>query len=543
MQWNRARTGKEKDWMYMVRMTVPGGGPLTLKQWLIIDDLADQYTANLEGTPSLRLTTRQNIQFHWVKKRNLPDLIRRIAEAGYYSLNGCGDNVRNVMGCPISNYSTLYNSNALARRFGEYFRLPAEVHIEVFAVDPKYMRTPEVRFQYGKNLLNRKFKIGFSAIHFDDDTERWVPDNCVELRSYDIGVAPILEDGEVKSFQVYIGGGQGEKIGKPTFSALGQPLGVFNKRNLLDGLDAVVQIHQEWGDRQNRHWARLKYVLLAQGMEWFQRELRDRKVDFDLPDPDLDYGDRQLHHGWIKQPSNGLYSYGVFIENGRIIDGPNGKLKTMIRALVETYPVKLMTTPNQDLLFTDIPEEGKSEFEADLRRFGYGKRRGVTYSTLRRHSVACVGLPTCSLAFTESERFLPSLLDDLEREGYGNLKDAIGVSGCEAQCSRPGTKSIGWVGAGKNRYQLKLMGTEDGKHQGLPLSDMSGTYYLLLAPRDEVITVTKTLFDNYLANRNPGEILGYFHRRIGMEALVDYLKHHPETAEVMKKTYTHPNRA
>ncbi|MFQ5892827.1 MAG: nitrite/sulfite reductase, partial [Nitrospinota bacterium] len=480
---------------------------------------------------------------HWVKKPNLVDLVRRIAEAGFYSANGCGDNVRNLIGCPVSSHSTLYNANAMARRFGQFFRLPAEAHIEIFAVNPKYMRTPDERFHYGKSLLNRKFKVGFSAIHFDEAQGRWVPDNCVELRAQDIGIAPLFENGAVRRFQVYIGGGQGEKTRKPSISSLGLPLGIFREENLLKGLDAIVQVHQEWGDRQNRHWARIKYVVLKQGMEWFRNEVRNLKVDFEPPDPQLDYGDRHLHHGWMRQPLDGLYTYGAFIENGRIIDGPNGQLKAMVRHLMETYPVKLMATPNQDLLFTEVPEDARDAFEADMQRFGYGQRHGKDYSPLRKHAVACVGLDTCSLAFTDSEKFLPSMMDELEALGFGDLRESIGVSGCEAQCSRPATKAIGWVGAAKNRYQLKLMGTDDGRHQGLALSNSHGKYYLMLVPREEVVTVTKTLFTSYLANRQPGETLGYFHHRMGMEAIIDHLKNNPETAPLMEKTYTHPNRA
>lgn len=542
LQWNRAKTGKEKDWMYMVRISIPGGGPIGPEGWRVLDDLSSKYTADSEGRPSVRVTTRQNIQFHWVKKKDLVELVRRVAETGFYSLNGCGDNVRNVVGCPVSAFSELYDAHALARKFGDYFRLPAAAHVEVFEVDPKYLRSPDEQFRYGKKLLNRKFKIAFSALH-EEGSGRLVADNCVELRTNDIGVAPVLERGGVEAFQVYIGGGQGEKNRKPTFSALGQPLGVFGKEDLLRGLDAIVRVHQKWGDRQNRHWSRLKYVLLQQGMEWFQQQVRDLGVDFEPPREGLDHGERMLHHGWIKQPSNGLYTYGAFIENGRIIDGPNGRLKTMVRHLMETYPIRLMTTPNQDLLFCDIPEGARGEFEEEMRRFGFGLRAGSDYSALRKHSVACVGLDTCGLAFTDSEKFLPGLIDELEGLGFGEMKESIGVSGCEAQCSRPGTKALGWVGAAKNRYQLKLMGTEDGKHQGRAVSDGTGKYYLMMVPRQEVVTVTKALLSYYLANRRPQETLGYFHHRVGMEAVVEHLKSNPETEKLMEKTYDHPNRA
>ncbi|MFQ6011966.1 MAG: nitrite/sulfite reductase, partial [Nitrososphaerales archaeon] len=377
LEFNRAKTGTEKDWMYMLRINIPGGGPITPEQWAILDDLSDRYTTNPEGQPSLRVTTRQNVQFHWVRRKDLIDVVRNIAESGFFTINGCGDNTRNIMGCPISNFSKIYNANALARKFGEFFRLPTASFIEVFQIDPIYLRDPEERFQYGENLLNRKFKIAFSALHYDPKKGKHVPDNCVELRTHDIGIAPLLEDGRVNRFQVYIGGSQGEKNGRPTFSAMGEPLGIFKEKDLLKGLDAIVQIHQEWGDRQRRYWARMKYVLMKQGMEWFRQHVRDEKgIDFDLPNQEYDYGDRSLHRGWVEQESNGLYSCGVYIENGRIIDGQDGKLKKMTRYLMDNYPIILFTTPNQDLLLSNIPVEMRGRFEDDMKRFGYGSRNG-----------------------------------------------------------------------------------------------------------------------------------------------------------------------
>jgi len=541
LEWNRAKTGKEKEWMYMIRISVPGGGPMTLEQWMVFDELSERYTINRGGSPSLRVTTRQNIQFHWIKKDHILEVVRGIAESGFYSLNGCGDNVRNVMGCPVSRLSDIYDANRWAQKAGAYFRLPTASFIEIFAIDPAYVRNPEERFEYGPNLLNRKFKIAFSAIHLDEKTGGYVPDNCVELRTNDIGIAPILENGRVSQFQVYIGGSQGERNGKPTFSALGEPFGIFREQQLLQGLDGIVKVHQEWGDRQNRHWARMKYVLKKQGMEWFREQVRNVSgCDFELPNPDHDYGNRHLHHGWMLQPSNGLLSCGAFIENGRIIDGPNGRLKTMVRYLMQNYRIELMTTPNQDIIFTNIPTGAKEQFEADMRSFGYGLRNGKAYSTLRLLSGACVGRDTCQLTYTDSETFEPFLIDELEKK-WGDIAESIGVVGCERQCFRPATKTIGWIGTGLNRYQLKLGGTEDGRHQGEPLIDRdTGEMYLRSVPREDVATVTDVLLEFYVANRLPGEGMGYFHHRVGTDLIIKYLKENPRTAHLMEKTYKSP---
>ncbi len=548
LEFDRAKTGSERDWMYMLRITVPGGGPITREQWAILDDVADKYTESDKYTgqdkPSLRITTRQNIQLHWVKKQNVAEAVKDIAKSGFYTINGCGDNVRNVMGCPLSHFSKTFDANAWAQKVGKYFRLPTSAYIEIFEIDPSYLREaqergPGERFQYGDNLLNRKFKIAFSAAHYEGAQGRHVPDNCVEMRTNDIGIAPIVDDGKVDRFQVYIGGSQGERNGVPTFSALGEPLGIFDEGQLLQGLDAIVKVHQEWGDRQNRNWARMKYVLYKMGINWYRTQVRDVSgINFEAPNPDLDYGARSLHHGWIKQESDGLWAYGAFVENGRIIDGPNGALKLMVRYLMDNYPVTLFTTPNQDLLFTNIPEESKESFEADLKRFGYGLRNERAYSTLRVLSGACVGRDTCRLTYTDSEKFEPYLVDELEAK-WGAMAESIGVTGCERQCFRPATKTIGWVGTALNMYMLKIGGTEDGRNQGQPLIDPdTQAMYLRSVPRKDVATVTDVLFEFYTFSRLPEEAVsggaGYFFRRVGPKAIIAHLKGNQRTAHLLQ---------
>jgi sulfite reductase (NADPH) hemoprotein beta-component len=542
LEYNRAKTGREKDWMYMVRFTIPGGGAFTRDQYRVFDEAAEKYGKNPEGFASLRVTTRQNIQYHWIKKASVLPLIQEIAATGYYTLNGCGDNFRNVMACPLSKFSKVFNGNDWAKKVALYFRLDAAPYIEVFGIDPNYIRTPEDRFDYAPNLLNRKFKTAFSAVHQDENTGAWSADNCVELRSNEIGVAPILDPRthEVNRFMVYIGGGQGEKNGKATFAALGEPFGVFTKENLLQGMAAITQVHSDWGDRQNRHWARMKYVVWKQGIPWYQERVREHGVEFDEPIVNFNPGPRELHHGWMEQPSNGLLAFGCYIENGRVIDGANGKLKTMVRTVMDKYAgIELMTTPNQDLLFTNLHPAAKEEFEADLRSFGWGHRNGKSYSLLRLRSGACVGLDTCRLSYTESERFEPELIDQLDDMGYGHMTESIGITGCERQCFRPATKTIGLVGQGPDLYELKLGGSEDASTQGHALVD-GDKWYLRQIPREQVAHVIAALFDFYNANKREGESMGQYHHRVGMKAIVEHLKAHERIAPLMVKTKDAP---
>jgi len=539
LEFDRAKTGNEKDWMYMIRISIPGGGPLNRAQWNLIEELSEKYTEDTEGHPSIRFTNRQNIQFHWIKKAHTIEVVRRLAESGLNSLNGCGDNTRNVMGCPLSRFSDIYNANAWAQKAGAYFQLPVEPFIKIFAIDPKYVRKPNESFQYGPGLLNRKFKIAFAAVQCDPNSGKLVADNCVELRSNDMGVAPVIENGKVNKFQIYIGGGQGERNGKPTMAALGLPLCQVDEANLLNIMDAVLKVHMEWGDRQNRFWARLKYVVKKMGIDWYRDQVSSI-VGFPLerPNVSLDYGARHLHHGWIQQPTNGLWAFGAFIENGRITNfSPNGKLKNMFREVINKYPIEVLITPNQDALFTNIPTDAKKKFETNLQKYGFGKRNGKAYSVLRLHSGACVGRDTCRLTYTDSEKFEPFLIDELETLGWGNLAESIGITGCERQCFRPATKTIGLVGSGLNRYQLKLMGSEDSRFQGVPLVSQDGaSMYLRSIPREKVAVVLDALFKFHKANSKAGEDLGNYHRRIGADAIIQHLKENPATADLMQTT-------
>lgn len=550
LEYNRAKTGREKDWMYMVRITVPGGGAFNRRQWQILDELATRVTADDEGRPSLRLTTRQNIQFHWIRKSDLVEVVRTIAATGFYTLNGCGDNTRNVMACPLSRFSNVCNAYDLAVRTARYFQLDPTPHIQIFEIDTNAVRDDgaskahgsaaglDEHFAYAPNLLNRKFKIAFATVHENPISGQLQRDNCVEMRTNDMGAAPILENGKVVAWQVYIGGGQGEKNGKATFAALAEPFGIFSPGQLQRGMDAIVKVHQEWGDRKNRHWARLKYVVHAQGIEWYREQVRALGVDFDLPDETLDPGPRRMHHGWTRLP-NGKGALGLFIESGRLIDRGGENLKSMVRTVMDRFDVELMITPNQDLLFVNVDPSARRELEAAVASFGHGTRRGKPYSRLRVLSGACVGLPTCRLSYTESERFIPELIDELEDLGYGDLAESIGITGCERQCFRPATKTIGWVGQGPDMYMLKIGGSEDARHQGQALA-VDGQLYLRQVPREKVATVTAALFDYFHRDGEPGEDVGAFLRRVGRPAVLEYLRLDPRTSDLTVKTHPAP---
>lgn len=539
LEYNRTKAGKEKDWIYMIRLGIPGGGPISPKQWALLDELANQYGVRPDGEPSLRLTTRQAVQFHWVKKEGVIPIVARAAEAGFFSLNACGDNVRNVMACPFGGHTGLFDGRVLAEELSRYFQLPSAAFVQIFALDPNAIEQDYERFQYGPRLLNRKFKIAVGGLIRNQETGLVENENCVELRTHDLGIAPVWGTDQLAGFQIYVGGGQGEKYGKPTQAMLAKPFAYTTPQDLLKTVSAVVSVHQEWGDRKNRHWARLKYLVTAQGIDWLREQVTE--VLGQEPTPpleDFDPGPRHLHHGVLAQ-ANGKYAYGAWIENGRLVDaGENGRLKSMIRELSEKYQSPLILTANQDVLFTDLEEAQLADFQNDLAGFGFGKRHGHDYSPLRLNSGACVGRDTCRLAYTESEGFEPELIDSLEALGWRDLQTSIGITGCERQCFRPATKAIGLVGSGLNRYQLKVGGTEDCRHQGGPLVE-DGKAYLRSVPRDRVPQLLDTLFKWYETEKVEPESLGYFLRRQGNTRILSYIQGHEAVADLAEKGLPH----
>jgi len=545
-----------KEWSFMVRIPVWGGGDILSEEWIKISELAEKYSRDDDGFPSIRLTTRQAIQFHRVTKNNLLPLVRGLIEMGRTTLNACGDNVRNTVASPIK--SDIFDANALANKIGEFFQLPLEDHYKIFHPGFSNFSNGE-KFQYDAFGLPRKLKIGIGGYYTNPVTGEEVRCNAPDILTNDIAIAPIVENKKVIGYQIYIGGSLGQKNRKVTFPSLAGALGIFETENeLMKGLDAIVYLQQQIGDRKNRHWSRLKNILYKKGLEitgrsieevlydegefnkirdvginWFGEEIKKLGINF-KPHVKIDLGKMYRHHGWQKQ-YDGNYSYGLWIENGRIKDSSHiGKLKKMIDEIVLKLQPNIRITPFQDLLFTDIKENNREMLEEILKYYRYG-----SYSSLRTNSLACVGLSTCPLAVAESEKFLNPLITELEKSGYGNLEGInIGISGCERHCSRNVRFDISLEGKTDSEYQLKLLfGDQNGEHLSADLIDEEKKY-LRRINQDSSIIVIKALIENYLANKLPKEnSISLFHKRIGMKQVLEFLKSDERTKPLMQSTY------
>ncbi len=543
-----------REWFFMVRDSVWGGGDISPDNWKRVSNLAELYSRSDEGLPSIRLTTRQNMQFHRVEKKNLIPLVRGLMETGAITLNGCGDNARNPTACPHK--SNIFDANALAREIGKYFQLPLSEYYKVYDND-REAEPREAGFKYSDFGFPRKFKIAVGGYYYDEELQKEVRCNCNDVLTSDVSIVPIVEHNIVTGYQVYIGGSLGQKNGKATFPMLSGPLGIFRTEvELMKGLDAIGKVFSQVGDRKNRHWARIKNILITKGLEhtsysfesilldenifrkvrqlgidWYREQVEKLGVKVHPP-VEFDLGKVAKHHGWIKQ-HDGKWSYGLWIQNGRVSDSnPQGKVKSLVDEIVSAVKPTIRIQPTQDILFTGIEESSKNILEVILEKYGYGN-----YSKLKINSEACVGLNTCPLAVAESEKYFEPLISELEARGYANADGvSIGISGCERHCSRNIRYGISIEGKGDDIYQLKLLfGITDEENLAKDII-CDGKKFLRSIPKEEAANVISALIDNYLENKTDEENeISQFHKRIGMSGVVRYLMSNENTAQLMEK--------
>ncbi len=545
---------KNKEFSFMVRIPFWGGGDISAEKFLQICALADKYSKDEFGIPSIRLTTRQGMQFHRVKKKDLFPLVKKLAEMRQYTANACGDNTRNPIASPIK--SNVFDASALATKLGQYFQLPVKEHLETFGIDINDQQQ-YIGYKYSAGGLPRKFKIGIAGYFIDQETGKGIRDNSPDIQTNDLGIVPIIKKNKKIGYQLYVGGGLGQKNGKITFALLGVPLGIVNTDDeLIKTIEEIINIWNVLGDRKNRHLARFKNMILKKGLDreklniedilidktklkkvqesgatWLKKKLSERNI-FIIDPVKLDPGKQLRHHGWTKQ-YDGNYTFGLWIENGRISDSKEN-IKSMIEKIVSELKPNLRLTTFQDLLFTDIKEQDKYKLESILAEYNYS-----TPSYIKRNSLACVGLPTCGLAIADSERYFRPLIDELEKLGLVNIPGlTVGISGCERHCSRNVRHAISLEGKGYGFYQLKLLFGELGTDSLAEDIVYNGKKYFRSIHHSDIPKVIKLLADNYLANRRPEETeIGLFHKRIGCEGIVKLIKQNDNLNHLIEKTY------
>lgn len=503
----RRKQKLEPAFSFMIRVRVPGG-TASADQWIAMDDIADAYA---NGT--IKLTTRQAFQFHGILKRDLKFSMQSINSALMDSLAACGDVNRNVMCNPNPYQSGVHSEvNDIANDISNQLSPQTGAYHEIWLDGEKVLSTSEeVEPMYGKTYLPRKFKIGISV----------PPSNDVDVYSQDIGLIAITDnDDNLTGFNVTVGGGMGMKHGEPsTYPQLGKLIGYFDKAQAVEVAETILTIQRDYGNRSNRANARFKYTVDRLGVDWILKEL-NKRLGWDLESPrEFHFDHNGDRYGWAE--GSGKWHFTLFVQNGRVKDTTDYKLKTALRKIAEIHTGDFRLSPNQNLIIANVSAEEKENIQQIIDE--YGITDGENYTGLRRNSMACVAFPTCGLAMAESERYLPSLLNKIEElldeAGVKEEEITIRMTGCPNGCARPALAEIAFIGKAPGKYNLYLGGGFTGDRLNKLFKENIG--------EDEILETLKPIFIHYGKEREEGERFGDFVIRAGyVEAVTDGQKFH-----------------
>lgn len=492
----RKQAGLAKEYSFMVRVRMPGGR-LTAAQYLALDALADRY-----GNASLRLTTRQGIQFHGVVKENLKAHIAEINRTLLTTQSACGDVARNLMVTPAPRQDAPHRKLLADARMLAAQLLPESRAYHQIFLDEADRGAEEEEPLYGPTYLPRKFKIALALPQ----------DNSVDVLCNDLGLIAVWEGGQLAGYNIALGGGLGMTHNRAdTYPRLASILGFVPAAEVLAATQAAIGIHRDFGDRADRKRARLKYILDDRGLDWTIAELSRRlghplappRATAQLAVPDL--------LGWHADGA-GRFWLGIAIPSGRIADGPI-RWRSALRAVIENFACTPIVTPQQDLLLADIWPADREAITALLAGYGITTPEGA--SALERWTLACPALPTCGLALTEAERvrdpIIAALAPVLEGLGLAEERISLRITGCPNGCARSYAGDIGLVGRVPGAFALFVGGDFAGTRLSFKLIER--------VRQDDLPAVLGPLFAAFARDRAGREGFGDFCHRQGAAAL------------------------
>lgn len=487
----RRRQKLEPAYSFMIRARLPGG-VVTPAQWLAFDDIARHYAGR-----GLRITTRQTLQWHGVIKRDLKSSLQGIHNAMATTIAACGDINRQV----VSTVNPLMSAqHALvhewAWKLSDHFLPRTRAYHEIW-LDGEKLDAQDDEPLYGPTYLPRKFKMGIAL----------PPVNDIDVFAQDLGLIAIIENGVLHGFNVSIGGGMGATHGDvSTYPRLGSVIGFVTPEQVLDIAEGVVTLQRDLGNRSVRKHARLKYTIDRLGLGDFTRRLTERTGITLEPARPFHFEHNGDNYDW-QQGEDGLWHLGLYIESGRLWDDASSLKQTGLREIALIHTGEIHMTCNQNIIIANVDASQRARIDELVRQ--YGLDGYTTQSGIRRHSVACVALPTCGLAMAESERYLPELLPKLEAllstHGLNDEAITLRLSGCPNGCSRPYLSEIALVGRAPGRYDLRIGADFSGQRLN--------TIYRENIAEPDILDSLDDLFGDFAKNRHDTEKFGDFVHR------------------------------
>jgi len=391
-----------KNGHFMMRVKVPGGD-LTAQQWRVMGESARDYGRDLAD-----LTTRQNIQFHWLTIEQIPEVILKLESAGLTTVGACGDITRNIAGCPVAGIDPdeLYDCREMIHKITEYFKGNREF-----------------------SDLPRKYKMTLGGcLH-----------QCHQPEINDVGVTAVsrYKSGKTEiGFHVRVGGGLS------TQPKISQQLDIYVEPDKVpEVIRAVTAIYRDYGYRERRNHARLKFLVSDWGAEKFRDTLIQElgwTPERALPNvaPAAPHGD---HVGVHPQKQPGLHWIGVAVLTGRL----NAAMMMAAADISDRYcGGSLRTTNQQNMIFPNIPADDLEEAKAAIRGAGFE----WDVLPIRKVAIACTGSEFCNLAITETKLRLHEIVDHLEKELVWDEPLRINLNGCPNACGQHHIGDIGLQG-------------------------------------------------------------------------------------------------
>jgi len=388
-----------EDEFFMLRVRIPGGR-LTTAQLRTVGELSERYARDTAD-----ITNRHNIQLHWVRIEDVPDIWARLEEVGLSTTEACGDTPRNMLGCPVAGVAEDEVIDASA----------ALASLAPYVGDPTFSNLP------------RKYKTAVSGC----------AQHCTIHEINDVAFVGVVgPDGEA-GFDLWVGGGLSTN---PMF---GQRVGVFVRADqVAEVWVGVTSIFRDYGYRRSRAKARLKFLMADWGPERFREVLETEYLKEPLPDgvpiapPTSPYRD----HVGIHRQRDGRYYLGLAPTVGRM----SGRLLQEVSQLAERHGSRrAATTIEQKLIVLDVPEDEVEPLAAALDAIGLPCRP----SGFRRQTMACSGLQFCKLAIVDTKDRAGVVIDELERRLPGwDLPITININGCPNSCARIQTGDVGLRG-------------------------------------------------------------------------------------------------
>jgi sulfite reductase (ferredoxin) len=390
-----------EDKYFMLRVRIDGG-QLTTKQLRVIGTISTDF-----GRDTADLTDRQNVQLHWIRVEDVPEIWRRLEAVGLGTTEACGDVPRVVLGSPVAGIAA------------DELIDPTPAIAEITA---KYIGDPELA------NLPRKFKTAITG-HPSQDVVHEINDvGFVAVEHPELGIG----------YDLWVGGGLS------TAPRLAERLGVFVAPDAVaDVWYGVTSIFRDYGYRRLRNKARLKFLLADWGAVKFREILETEYLGRALPDgPAAPTPTTPGDHVGVHRQRDGRFYIGVTPVVGRV----SGTILTRLAAVLEQHgSTRLRTTPHQKLVLLDVPEENVEPLIAVLDELGLSARP----SLFRRSTIACTGLEFCKLAIVETKQAATVAVLELEKRLAGievPQQISLHVNGCPNSCARIQTADIGLKG-------------------------------------------------------------------------------------------------